>query len=678
MIHANVQYLWVACICIDQNSETEKAAEFAKMHDYYREADNCRILIDVPEQWNSQDLRNDLRLLDHIFSSMKCAALTAEANLGTEIQNSLLIWVTERRWAFDISITMARTTGIELGVLNCYSTCISHVNSLFRNEYFTRVWTFQEMLLGKNPTMWGVNKEEAFLIGEFDTWTDLVINAKDKAHKLAVWIGDSRVVNTAVIDVILRVIEKDILSLDRLLNQVMGIIAARTDILVGGPDWWRKNPTGISNIFSATSIAPRECQHGSEIFKGLLGIFTGLFTAEEVRRELSGDDMERISFAFFKQLSIETGKAWTRLAITSAERGDWGWIPVVAAGQNKIITTAHFAGTINLGSLKPNHAFVKAEARTGLGKTPRKYMTIKLQQESDRNFNFVYTGCNRGQNAKTGIFNNNQIPTNDEPVNVVTDDTGRFLVQCATVLGSIFDPGRDAVEYRRKFLRKLQPNWNITDPNAKLDGWIDRCVSGTDWQNPSLKSHNLSINYRMQDITSCGSRLENENTSSIFCEVTVNCGCTFTAPYSWIFEAITSVEGSCLGATQTAIDKDGRILLQDGIGLVQIQDVGQSFNLIAFGGDAEYHKAYAASCRNTREDEEIKHWKSVPSARALVREGFSHGAKDFLREYGVVETGGSGNLLICRERPLDHYKIIGACIDEDIPTRRKAHSVTIK
>ena len=35
----------------------------------------------------------------------------------------------------------------------------------------------------------------------------------------------------------------------------------------------------------------------------------------------SGDDMERISFNFFKQLSTKTGFAWTKLAISSGERG---------------------------------------------------------------------------------------------------------------------------------------------------------------------------------------------------------------------------------------------------------------------------------------------------------------------------------------------------------------------
>ncbi len=39
-------------------------------------------------------------------------------------------------------------------------------------------------------------------------------------------------------------------------------------------------------------------------------------------------DLNAISFAFFKQLSIKTGQAWTKLAIGSGEDRDWGWIPV--------------------------------------------------------------------------------------------------------------------------------------------------------------------------------------------------------------------------------------------------------------------------------------------------------------------------------------------------------------
>jgi hypothetical protein len=305
-------------------------------------------------------------------------------------------------------------------------------------------------------------------------------------------------------------------------------------------------------------------------------------------------------------------------------------------------------------------------------------MKILLRQDDNRGFNFIFKGCNCGRNIKTGIFSSEQIATYDQPMNVVKDETGRILVQCATVLGSIIDPGCNVMEYRKRLLRKIQPNWRISDPNGKPAGWIDRCVNGTAWENPLLRPHNMSMNYRMKDITGCGSRLENESTANISCEVTVNCGCTIIAPFSWIFEAITSVEGSSLGDTTATLDEYNRIILQDGMGLVQGGDVGKAFNLVAFGGDVGFHRAYSASCRNTKEGKPMFLKKLRPSGRALVREEFTHGTMDMMRDYGYVQTGGSGNLLICRNQPLDQYKIIGVCIDEHILTKKGRHLVNIR
>lgn len=79
----------------------------------------------------------------------------------------------------------------------------------------------------------------------------------------------------------------------------------------------------------------------------------------------------------------------------------------------------------------------------------------------------------------------------------------------------------------------------------------------------------------MSHITNCDSRLENERTANIVCDVIVNCGCTFTAPYSWVFEAVTSIKGSSLGEIETAVDQDGRIERQDGVKLLpSAGDVG--------------------------------------------------------------------------------------------------------
>lgn len=55
---------------------------------------------------------------------------------------------------------------------------------------------------------------------------------------------------------------------------------------------------------------------------------------------------------------------------------------------------------------------------------------------------------------------------------MVRDETGRTLVQCATILGSVMDPGSDVVRFRRNLVRKLQPNWKISDPSAKPAGWM--------------------------------------------------------------------------------------------------------------------------------------------------------------------------------------------------------------
>jgi hypothetical protein len=42
-----------------------------------------------------------------------------------------------------------------------------------------------------------------------------------------------------------------------------------------------------------------------------------------------------------------------------------------------------------------------------------------------------------------------------------------------------------------------------------------------------------------------------------------------------------------------------------------------------------------------------------------------------------VETGGSGNLLICRNNPIDDYKVVGVCIDEFIDNKKGYKDVVI-
>ncbi|KAH7384007.1 heterokaryon incompatibility protein-domain-containing protein [Pyrenochaeta sp. MPI-SDFR-AT-0127] len=681
MVSTGVQYLWVDCICINQEDDKEKAAEMSRMFQYYKRAYRCHILIDMPEVWDPQKIVDNLKFMDHIRSHMGGAALAADApNLTENAMKRLTAW-TEAKWTFPVPQSTVRSAGINLGVLNCYATSIHHVRSLFRNLYFSRMWTFQEMILGKNILMWAISPESISCIGELHTWMDLATDSKDKAVKLQKWIETSRELKTGAVNTILRVIEEDKLSLTTLQLQVMGINCARSDIINGGPGWWYENHKGVSNIFSAASITSRTCRERGDIFIGLLGIFSGLFTAEEIERDMSGDDMERISFNFFKQLSTKTTFAWTKLAISSGERKEWDWIPVVA-NYPGTMTTDIFAGVVRLGRLKPKGQ-AKADAIVNLKGVPRKYMKIKLNQVSQENtgFHFSFKGCNCGQKVKTGIFSSEQIPTYDQPKIIVKDETGKILVQCATILGSILDPGGNVVHYKRRLLRKLRPKWYVSDHSAKPVNWEDKCVSGTFWENPDplyIRPHNESMNFRMNDVYECGSRLANNSTAFITCEVRINCGCTIVAPFSFIFEALTAVEGSALGGTSAYIDQDNRIALRDGLGLVQIGDVGKTFNLIAFGGDVKAHKSYASLCKSTKKDKAVVPKLPWPTGRALVKEEFTHGLADKMRNYGYVLTGGIGNLLISRNHLMDPYKILGVCIDEKIANEKGQREVTIR
>ncbi len=136
-------------------------------------------------------------------------------------------------------------------------------------------------------------------------------------------------------------------------------------------------------------------------------------------------------------------------------------------------------------------------------------------------------------------------------------------------------------------------------------------------------------------------------------------------------------EGSSLGGASATLEED-RIVLSDGLGLVQVGDVGRAFSLVATGGDVDSHKSYSSSCRSTKLHKPVNPKLSWPTGRALVREEFTHGITGWMRDYGYVETGGSGNLLICRSNPLGQYKIMGVCIDEYIENKGGRHTVTIR
>lgn len=680
MIEAKIQFLWVDCICINQTDETEKSVEISKMFEYYKTACKCHILMDMTEVWNPQEIVDNLKFIDHVLSYMGGAALASEAiGLTQNLVNRLSFWANEKKWCFLLGESIVRSASVDMGVINCYSTCIKHVMSLFDNPYFTRVWTFQEMILGKNVTMWGINRQTISCLDELHVWMDLTIESKDKAFKLQQWIRNSRVLKTQSVDAILRIIEEDNELLENLQLQVRGINSAKTDIINGGPNWWYDNFRGVCNIFSAFSLTPRRCKEQADIFRGLLGVFSGLFSPEEIKNSLSGDDMEGISFRFFKQLSVKTGRAWTKLGVSNKERGEWDWIPLVEGSKSKEMTTDCLASVVDIGRLKQNGQ-AKTQAITGIKGAPRKYMKITLEHHLDSGFQFMFKGCNCGKKVKAGTFSKEPIPTHDEPRHVIKDETGRVLVQCATILGSIMDPACDTVHYRRRLLYNLQPYWETTDPNAKPTEWADRCVSGTPWANPHswIRPHNWSMNYKMVNMIRCGSRLAQGSTANLSCRVTVNCGCTIIAPFALIFEAITAVQGSFLGDVSATLDADNRILLKDGLGLVQVGDIGRTFSLVAFGGDINSHKSHATRCRTTKIDKPVLPSLEWPVGRALVRDEFVHDMSSMMRDYGYIETGGSGNLLICRNYPLGPYKLVGVCVDEHIFNTKGRSSVRIR
>ncbi|KAI0437187.1 heterokaryon incompatibility protein-domain-containing protein [Xylaria telfairii] len=696
MCFKDVKYMWADCICINDADENQESEEVYKMFQYYKHAKNCYLMIETPEQFDPKQIAEDLKFLDHIRSNIGGASMVSDSmKLSSKLEERLRQWAEERPWVGVLSKARVTSAGIDLGVMNCYNTCVEHVRSLFENEYFTRVWTFQEMILGKNIEIVGTTRGKLSSIGSLYQWFELASDCRDKSEKLYGWIAGARAVGTASVSLVLAFIQDDIDTLLALQRQIRGINAARTDIINGGQYWWQENPSGVRNIFSAISLTPRECRDMHDLFRGLLGIFNGLFTPEEIRTEISGNDIEKISFAFFKQLSTKTGSAWTKLCISSKERGEWDWIPVVEHDPNtqkqageeeerdpkkKIknrIKTDIFAGVDNLGLLRKNRA--KTQGQTGLLGVPRKFMSIHLKEENPE-FHFIFRGCNCGKKVNAGLFKRRtKVEAQEQPIDVTGDETGRTLAQCATLLGCILDPdpNSNVLHYKKRLLHSLNPQWDKTDPEAKPIGWPDRCVSGTFWAHPDcrhwLRTHNMSMNYRFGAIYECDSRLAQGTTANISCEVRVNCGCTIVAPFSMIFEALSAVSGSSLGDAAANDDKDGRIVMKDGLGLVQIGDLGKTFNVVAFGGDLNYHKSNATLCRRVKESKQVYPVKAHPTGRALIRSDFTHSMMHILRDYGYVVTG-VGNLLISRNHPFGSYKVRGVCIDDRIPKKQEGVS----
>lgn len=107
------------------------------------------------------------------------------------------------------------------------------------------------------------------------------------------------------------------------------------------------------------------------------------------------------------------------------------------------------------------------------------------------------------------------------------------------------------------------------------------------------------MNCKSSDLYECEPRIAAESSNEISCEFQVDCGCTVIAPFSFFFQGLTAAQGSSLGDTAAERGTDHKIVLKDGLGLVQMGDVGKVFTLVAFGGDEEAYESYASQCRNT-------------------------------------------------------------------------------
>ena len=145
---------------------------------------------------------------------------------------------------------------------------------------------------------------------------------------------------------------------------------------------------------------------------------------------------------------------------------------------------------------------------------------------------------------------------------------------------------------------------------------------------------------------------------------------------------------SSLGGISVSLDQQDRITLSDGLGLVQVSD-NKTFKLIATGGDIDYHKDYATRCRSVKNHKPVYTKKKIPQGRALVREEFTHGIADAMRDYAYVDltvktmrdmdvVRGPGNLFLCRNHVVAPYRIIGVCIDNEIANKGGRSEVTIR
>ena len=73
---------------------------------------------------------------------MSGEAITLEAKMMQNMVDSLSEWANTAPWAFPMDKSIVKSAFIDMGVLNCYSTCVNQVKAVFDNVYFRCVWTY--------------------------------------------------------------------------------------------------------------------------------------------------------------------------------------------------------------------------------------------------------------------------------------------------------------------------------------------------------------------------------------------------------------------------------------------------------------------------------------------------------------------------------------------------------
>jgi len=244
--------------CINHKNVIEKAVTVANIPQYFRNARKCHVLLDnlASDQpmRSLDDIFDNLKFIDQALAQAGGRPLVTSPLTGEDFNRRLAGWAHDA-WCFPVEKSTIEYAAIEPGLLNGYSMCSNHIQSLFDHPYFSRAWCFPEMMLGKNLSIWGANEAAAFHLGDFQAWLELVREVRDKAMKLGTWVEACSPPNASTaIGTILGALAGDEQRLESLQVELHGLTSARTDIINGGPYWWRENYMGISNLLAVASI----------------------------------------------------------------------------------------------------------------------------------------------------------------------------------------------------------------------------------------------------------------------------------------------------------------------------------------------------------------------------------------------------------------------------------------